>query len=321
MPPDVSIVTVTFGDRPAAVRVGTGLDAVQRTGGDPLMEIVVVAVGAEGRQAAEAMVEHALPAGLQPEIVDVEAGLSYARAANAGVAKASGDVIVVANPAVTFHQRFLRRLRSEVEERWDFLAPAVREGEDGKIATGATKRGRTHRLVPVPDPPKQAAQVSAGNGACVILRRGTLEQRLAEAGHLFDETSEEGNAGLDLFWWAERQGLVVRYVPTLYVSHAVGRELLPSAEQRRRSMANYRVTVWRHAGDPRDWVGWVLGEAAFVSEEFAVGPLSGVRRYLQSWGDSAKAASVSAVRASRQGRPSQCRYEGAWICALPPHPG
>ncbi|MCA1692071.1 MAG: hypothetical protein LC733_07700 [Actinobacteria bacterium] len=38
MPPDVSILTVTFGDHLAATRVGTGLEAVQRAGGDPLME-------------------------------------------------------------------------------------------------------------------------------------------------------------------------------------------------------------------------------------------------------------------------------------------
>ena len=276
--PDVSLVTVTYGDRLAAVRVGTGLDAVQRSGGDPPMEVVVLAVGPEGRQAAEELVEHAVPAGLQPEIVDVEAGLrGHARAANTGAAKASGDVIVVANPAVTFHQRLLRRLRSEAEERWDFLAPAVREGEGGKIAAGATRRARTHRLVRLPNPPRQPTRVSAGNGCCVILRRATLERRVADAGHLFDEAY--GEAGdLELFWWAERQGLVVRYVPELYVGHAVGQQLLRSAEERRRSMAHHRVTVWRYATEPRDWLGWVLAEGAFVSEEFAVGQLGGVGR-------------------------------------------
>jgi hypothetical protein len=293
MAPDVSIVTVTFGDRLAGVRVGTGLDAVQRTGGDPLMEVIVVAVGPEGRAAAEEMVEHAAPAGLKPEILEIETDAPYARAANTGAAKASGDILVVANPAVTFHQRFLRRLRTEADEEWDFLAPAVREGEDGKVHAGATRRGRTHRLAPVPDLPKQPARVSAGHGACVILRRSTLERRIADAGHLFEEAYEEANAGLDLFWWAERQGLIVRYVPTLYVGHAVGQELLPSAEERQRSMASYRVTVWRHADEPRDWVGWVLGEAAFVSEEFTIGQLSGVARYLGSWRDSVRAAQVA----------------------------
>ena len=297
MPPDVSVVTVTFGDRAAALRVGTGLEAVQRTGGDPPIEVIVVAVGPEGRSAAEVLVEHAAPAGLNPEIIDVEPHTGYARAANAGVAKASGNIVVVANPAVTFHQRFLLRLRMEADEQWDFLAPAVREGEGGKIQAGATKRGKTHRMVPVPNPPKQPARVSAGNGCCVIVRRATLERRVAAAGHLFDEAHEGGDAGLDLFWWAERQGLVVRYVPNLYVGHAVGQELLPHAEERRRAMANYRVTVWRHAAEPRDWVGWVLGEAAFVSEEFAVGQLSGMVRYLGSWRDSVEAA--QAIRRDR----------------------
>src|SRR5438552_5520793 len=104
---DLSIVTVTFGDRMAATRVGTGLEAVQRSGGDPPMEVIVVAVGLEGKAAADELVEHTAGTSLEPAIVEVDRGTSYAPAVNAGVAKTSGEVVVAARPEVTFHQRFL----------------------------------------------------------------------------------------------------------------------------------------------------------------------------------------------------------------------
>ena len=283
--PDVSLVTVTFGDKEAATRVGTGLEAAQRTGGDPPMEVVVVAVGEAGRTAADALVELTHGTSLTPQIVEAPAGAGYGRAANLGITHATGDVVVVAKPEVSFHQRFLRRLRIEMDEKWDFLAPAVREGESGKVATGVSKRGRTHRLTPVDSPPARVAeQVAAGNGACVIVRRHILDKRVAAVGGLFEDAYESGS-DLDLFWWAEHQGLVVRYVPNLYVGHAVGQEVVQSAPERRRIMANYRVTVLKHA-KPKDITGWVLGEAAFLSEELTAGGLSGLVRYAGSWKDS-----------------------------------
>jgi GT2 family glycosyltransferase len=297
MSADVSIVTVTFGDKDAAVRVGTGLDAVQRTGGEPPAEVVVVAVGPAGRVAAEQLVDNTEGTSLRPEVVDVDEGDGYVRAANAGAAKTSGDIVVVARPEVTFHQRFLKRLRMEAGETWDFLAPTVRQGEDGKHLTGASKRGKTHRLVELDKPPRESTRISAGNGACVILRRAVLDRRVAAVGGLFEEAYETGG-DLDLFWWAERAGLVVRYVPTLYVGYAVGQEVFESAPERRRQMANYRLTVWKHA-EPKDVTGWLLGEAKFASEEVAAGGLSGLVRYAGSWTDSVRTAQTIRRRRGR----------------------
>lgn len=287
--PDVSFVTVTFGDVEEATRVGTGLEAVQRTGGDPPAEVIIVAVGSTGREAANHLVEHTAGTSLLPEITEVEAGTGYARAANAGAAKSTGDVVVVARPEVSFHQRFLRRVRIEVPEKWDFLAPAVREGESGKVASGVSRRGKTLRLVPVDNPPTRVPEnISAGNGACVIVRRHVLERRQQAVGGLFEEAYDTGG-DLDLFWWAERQGLTVRYAPNLYVGLAVGHERIETAPERQRTMANYRVTIWKHA-EPKDFTGWLLGEAAFLSEETTAGGLSGLARYASSWKDSVQTA-------------------------------
>jgi hypothetical protein len=288
MTADVSLVTVTFGDELAAIRVGTGLDAVQRTAGDPSIEVVVVAVGRRGRAAAEQLVDHMAGTSLLPEIIEVAEGEGYVRAANAGVAKASGDIVVAARPEVTFHQRFLRRIRMEATEGWDFLAPVVRQGEDGKQAGGATRRGKTHRLVDLERLPRESQRVSAGNGACVIIRRSALERRVAAVGGLFDEAYESGG-DLDLFWWAEGEGLLVRFVPTLYVGFAVGQDVLETPPERQREMASYRVTVWKHA-EPRDVTGWLLGEAMSLGESVTAGGVRGVARYAASWGDAARMA-------------------------------
>ena len=286
---DVSLVTVTFGDMDAATRVGSGLEAAQRTGGDPPMEVVVVAVGPAGEAAAKQLVDLTAGTSLKPEVVVLPEGCGYSQAANAGVARTTGDMVVVAQPDVSFHQRFLRRLRIEAAEKWDFLAPAVREGEDGQIATGATRRGKTHRLVTVQTPFRGDAEVvSAGNAACVVVRRHVLDRRVAEVEGLFDPAYITGD-DLDLFWWAERNGLVIRYVPTLIVGRSVGTEVLATSPERRQSMANYRVTVLKH-GDRRDVTGWLMGEAAFIGEEVGAGGLSGLRRYAGSWRDTVKTA-------------------------------
>ena len=295
--PDISLVTVTFGDEISATRVGTGLEATQRSGGDPPMEVIVAAVGPAGRAAAEQIVTLTAGSSLKPEILEVGAGTGFARAANVGAARATGDIVVVAKPEVSFHQRFLKRLRIEASETWDFLAPAVREGEDGKIPAGVTKRTKAHRLAPVENPPTESQRVTSGSGACVIVRRHVLDRRIKEVGGLFEEAFDSAGE-LDLFWWAERHGLVVRYVPTLMVGNAVGQYVIETADERRQAMANYRLTVWKH-GERKDATGWLVGEAAFISEEVGGGGLSGLVRYVKSWRDTV--TSAQAIKRKRGG--------------------
>lgn len=294
--PDVSIVTVAIGDPLAAERFATAVEAIQRTGGDPPVEVIVVAPGSEGRALADAMMKRWEPTPVTATVVDIDGSTAFATAANAGVDKASADVVVVANLDVTFHQRFLKVLRQEMAaESWDVLAACVREGDDQHLA-GATHRSRGHRLVPVARPPKEARRVDAGHGCCLILRRDTLERRIKAVGALYDEAFRSGSEDLDFFWWAERERLNVRYQPILMVGHGVVRksyvELFTNRppDEQRRTMANYRVAVWRHARTPGDWVNWLAGEGAFLSEIALAYKLAGIRRYLSSWPQSFRVA-------------------------------
>jgi hypothetical protein len=304
---DVSIITAAIGDRVAALRYATALDAVQRSGGDPPAEVIVVAPGPAGRELVGVMAERwGEVSPVTYTVLDAEPGTGFATAANVGVAKASGDVLVVTNLDVTLHQRFLRVLRREMEnDGWHFLAPNIREGDD-KRPVGATRRGRGHRLTALGGAlPREPVSVEAGNGCCVVIRREALERRTAAVGALFEEAFESGSEDLDLFWWAEREGLQVRYVPDLQAGHAVVRKAYVdlftnrSAEEQRRTMANYRVAVWRHASKPKDWIGWVVGEAGFLGEIAVAYKARGVLRYLSSWPQSVTVAQAIKRREGR----------------------
>lgn len=302
---DVAIVTVALGDRLAAERFATSVEGIQRTGGAPPIEVIVAAPGPQGRARADEMMARWESTPVSATVLEVPEGTGFASAANRGVAASSADVVVVANLDVTFHQRFLRVMRQEMgEPGWDILAPAVREGDDQHQA-GATRRSRGHRLVPLPQTPRESGPVPAGHGCCLILRRATLDRRVAATGALFDEAFDSGGEDLDFFWWAERARLTVRYVPLLIVGHGVVRktyvELFTnrSPSEQRQTMANFRVTVWRYASHPRDWVDWLVGEGAYLGEIAVAYKLEGVRRYLSSWPQSVKVA--RAIK-TRQGR-------------------
>jgi hypothetical protein len=48
-------------------------------------------------------------------------------------------------------------------------------------------------------------------------------------------------------------------------------------------MANYRLTVWRHASRLREIFGWLMGEAGYLSKCVLYAGPSGVGDYLRSW--------------------------------------
>lgn len=296
MAADISVVTVAdLGDE-AAIRFGTAIEAAQRSAGDPTVELFLVARTPEEKATAARVSERSAPAGIEPVLFDAGAGASRVAAANAAVDGTSGDVVVVADLDVTFHQRFFRILRREVTEPWDFLAPAIREGADKRPA-GAAQRTRGHQLAPMDPPPRQSTAVEAGNAACVVVRRATLERRRATVGGLFDEMCRTDPA-LDLFWWAAQQRLIVRYVPDLMVGRSLGDASSGGlrsgevAQRAREGMADFRVTVWKNASSVREWIGWPLGEGSLVAQAVTAHGVDGIRQYLRSWPESVRMAAA-----------------------------
>ena len=261
-------------------------------------QLVVVVNGDEGEKAA-AVVSSRVPA----DVVRLDANTGFSGGANAGADRATGDIVVVANLDLQFDPRFFAVLEREAAGGWDLLAPRVRQGAAGRDE-GVSRRTASHRLAWV-SPPPTATRVGGGNGACLILRRATLDRRAADVGALFDPEYHSFNEDIDLFWWAARQGLVVRYVPDLEVRHALAGSFAGAhrfgdrpADVQRRVMANYRLTVWKNARGP-EWLGWPLGEAVYAGQAAVYGRRQGLKSYAASWPDSIRVA--SAIR-RRRGR-------------------
>jgi GT2 family glycosyltransferase len=298
-------------ERHAAAFVESLATATTAAGG-PAPEVVLVVNGPEGEAAGDIAGRVAGDVGLDLTILRLDTNTGFSGGADAGVALATGDVIVVANLDLTFDERFLAVLRREAAEGapWDLLAPRVLQGAAGDDA-GVSHLTRSHRLAwsaPVSSSP---TRVPGGNGSCLVLRRATLERREADAGALFDPEYHSFNEDIDLFWWAARSGLVVRYVPDLQVRHALAGSFAGGHRFRdrpldvqRRVMANYRVTVWKHASGPGDWLGWALGEAVYGGQAAVFGRLAGVRAYAASWPEAVRTASAIRRRRGRLRTPA-----------------
>lgn len=281
-------------------------EAWSRAGGTS-PQVIVVVNGEEGDAAAAVADQAAEVAGLDCTVVRLDMNTGFSGGANAGLRSATGEILVVANLDLMFDDRFLSVLGREAAgpAPWDLLAPRVLQGPSHKDS-GVSRRTTSHRLRWVPDPPSHAALVASGNGACLVLRRATLDRRQAAVGALFDPEYHSFNEDIDIFWWAEKNGLVVRYVPDLEVSHALagsfsGRhrfgERPPAVQQR--VIANYRVTVWKNAAGLRGWLGWPLGEAVYAGQAVVFGKGAGIRAYAASWPESVRTA--AAIR-RRRGR-------------------
>lgn len=286
----ISVVTIAWRNEVFAPAFAASLLAAAARAGGPPPELVVVANGADGRAAADAVVDACLDTVLCPVVVHLDRNTGFSGGADAGVENTAGDVVVVANLDLTFDQSFLDVVaREAAESEWDLLAPSVVQGPE-RLEKGASRRKRAHRVLWVSPPPPAGAAVPGGNGACVVLRRATLERRVAAAGALFDPEFHSFNEDIDLFWWAERAGLVVRYSPDARVEHALagsfgGRHRFEErpVDVQRRVMANYRVTVWKNASGTADWLGWLLGETQYLGQAVRSRRGRGVRDYAASW--------------------------------------
>ncbi len=306
--PAVSLVTIGWRNEGYAVGFADTLAVAWQRAGGPQLEIIVVANGPEGRLAALQVTDALASTPLEVIVLDVERNEGFAGGANAGVARCSGDILVIANLDLVFDDRFLEVLTACHSYPWDLLVPNVREpdGDGGLQGNGAARRRRFHRhawLVPQPTSP---VRVQAGNGSCLVLTREVLTQRQLLVGGLFDREYGSFNEDVDLFWWAERTGLRVMYEPEAIVEHALAgshgglhRFVDRVPEVQRQVMANYRVTVWKHASGPVDWVGWALGEVIYLGQASRSRGPKGAWQYLRSWKDSLVCATAIRRRRSR----------------------
>lgn len=296
----ISMVTLAWQNENFASGFLMSLERAWQAAGQPTIELIVVENGDCGKAAVSRLRDSATPLSLT--IIPLPTNRGFSGGANLGVAATSGEIVVVANLDLEFDERFLVELGSMSSRPWDLLVPAVLPLEPSRptpLNTGPARRRLLHRHAWVTPPPETVRQVQAGTGSCLVLRRSTIDRRSAAVGGLFDSEYHSFYEDVDLFWWAERHHLVSLYDPALVVRHALagsygGRYRFgtrPPAIQQQ-VMANWRITVWKNARTPTDWIGWIVGEMAYLAQAIVKAGPAGTTRYLRSWAEAFRRAST-----------------------------
>lgn len=298
----ISVVTLAWRNEGFAAGFLTSLASSWNAAGRPEIEVIAVENGSEGTAAITSLSDCG-EGTMVPVVIRVAENSGFSGGANAGVAKARGELVVVANLDLEFDVGFVAALCAVASQHWDLLVPAVLPLEhsspgEAPVNSGPARRRLFHRHAWISPAPGGAQRVQAGSGSCLVLRRSTIDSRLAAVGGLFDREYHSFYEDVDLFWWAENRGLVALYDPSLVVRHALAgsfgghfKYAARTAAIQEQLMANWRITVWKNARTPRDWFGWVVGELAYVAQAIVAAGPAGIGRYFRSW--------VDAVRDSR----------------------
>jgi GT2 family glycosyltransferase len=282
-------------------------------------ELVMVVNGPEGEAALIEAERTMVPqANLTVRTRILPHNTGFAGGANAGTAVAEGDVVVVVNLDVRFPPTFVPRLMEAIEEHpdYDFVVPSVYRWDPEspapvfdtvsglEVDLGPCRRNWAHNCQPLQVTSPEPVAVAAGTGCCLVMRRRVIERREQRYGEFLESRFHSYAEDVDLFWWAEQNGLRVMHVPGLFLWHVGGGSSggSPSlrarpAEMRRQVIANWRVTVWKHAQGARQALGWAAGEVGYLALLLSCRPLGGWADYLRSWRQSV--ALAVAIRRAR----------------------
>jgi len=292
----VSIVTLLWRNERYAPAFMASLEAAARLDGRSI-ELIAVENGPDGRAAADALLAAVADADhIELAIHRASENLGFAGGANRGCAAATGDVLVVANLDLEFDPEFIVRL-GDVEGLLAtpaFVAPMVTSpiGHSGGdvIDANPLRRDRFHRHLALGEPVHPGDRVPAANGSCLIFGRSLYDRRGAAVGGVFDEEYHSYYEDVDLFWWADRQAIPTWWVPSIRVHHHQGGSFggkfrFEDRTPRLRAsvMANYRLTVWRHAKRPMDVATWLLGEVGYLVKCLKCSGPAGAATYARSW--------------------------------------
>lgn len=262
---------------------------------DTSVELVAVENGPDGTLAGQALTRAAADAEhirmLPCRSPDND---GFSGGANRGCAVASGDILVVANLDLEFDPAFVVEVKARAATLSEpaFLVPSVASPRmcSQDVDRGPLRRDWLHRTAVLGATPSPGQRVPSANGSCIIFGRSLYARRCAAVGGVFDPEYHSYYEDLDLFWWAERQDIPAWWAPSIKVLHHQGGSFGGkyafrdrTADLRTSVMANYRLTVWRHASRLREAFGWLMGEAGYLAKCVMYEGLSGVRDYLRSW--------------------------------------
>ncbi len=220
-----SVITVNYDSWPHTLRL---VGSLRQTGYEDL-EIVVVD---NDRRAVPELPRH------ERLIRNLE-NLGFARACNVGIAASGGELVVLINPDALVRRNFFEELENFFERNpaVGVAGPRIVDSE-GNLQLSARKElsfissllGRTSlltrlfpksplvkRLFPAADEPSEPTKVDWVSGACMVLRRRTLE----EIGPM-DERFFMYFEDADLCRRAREAGWLVYYLPQVQILHHTG---------------------------------------------------------------------------------------------------
>ena len=155
--------------------------------------------------------------------------LGFARACNVGIAASGGELVALINPDALVGRNLFEELANFFERNPDcgVVGPRVVDGEGnlqlsarGEIGFVSGLLGRTSfltRLFPAATEPSGPTKVDWVSGACMVLRRRTLE----EIGSM-DERFFMYFEDADLCRRAREAGWLVYYLPQVEILHHTG---------------------------------------------------------------------------------------------------
>ena len=221
-----SVITVNYASWPYTLRC---IDSLYKTGYKDF-EVVVVD---NDQESAVPEIPHPV------RLIRNSENVGFARACNQGMLASNGEYVILINPDTLVGEDFFESLKRFFDEnlRAGVAGPRIVEGE-GNLQLSARKElsfvsgflGRTslltrlfpknplmRRLFPAVERPSGPTAVDWVSGACMILRRQTLEE-IGQMDERFFMYFEDA----DLCRRAREAGWLVYYLPQVEVLHHTG---------------------------------------------------------------------------------------------------
>ena len=216
----ISIVVLSYGAPDLALEC---LESIEKTDQRSIIELILVDNGSTPRQKSD-LQERLRAKGIRADhFVDLPENVGFSRGMNAGIALATGDLVLALN-SDTLVGRQLPTLLSgyplKDEDRIAFLAVSIYDAERSACGTTKTRRlqadvcGLTWYMsvMPVRVADIQARYILGPSGAAVVMTRRFIQQMIAKYGFVYDPAFFFYGEDVDLFLRAKRAGYQTRFV-------------------------------------------------------------------------------------------------------------
>jgi GT2 family glycosyltransferase len=216
----ISIVVLSYGAPDLALEC---LESIEKTDQRSIVELILVDNGSTPHQKSD-LQERLHAKGIRVNhFVDLPENLGFSRGMNAGIAFATGDLVIALNSDTVVGRQLptiLSGCALKDEDRVAFLAVSIYDAE--RSARGLTKTRRVQAdvcgltwymsVMPVRIADIQARYILGPFGAAVVMTRRFVQQMIAKYGFVYDPAFFFYGEDVDLFLRARRAGYRTQFV-------------------------------------------------------------------------------------------------------------